>query len=60
MNKLISEGIEAATEVAGKIKDSKNKKSGGGFPYKTVLLTLGIAALVGYILSQEDDSKKKN
>jgi hypothetical protein len=60
MNKLVSEGIEAAGEVADKIKDSKNKKCGGGFPYKTVLLTLGIGALIGYMLNNADASKEKN
>jgi len=60
MNKIISEGIEAATEVADKIKESKHSKYGGGFPYKTVLLTLGIGALIGYTLASADASKKKN
>jgi hypothetical protein len=60
MNKIVSEGIEAATEVAGKIKNSKNKNSGGGFPYKTVLFGIGICALVGYTLANVNASKKKN
>jgi len=60
MNKIISEGIEAAAEVADKVSESKNKKRGGGFPYKTVLLTLGIGALVIYALAKANTSKKKS
>ncbi len=60
MNKIISEGIEAASEVADKIKEPKNKNCGRRFPYKTVLLTLGIGALIGYLFSQADASKEKN
>jgi hypothetical protein len=59
MNKIISEGIDAATEVGDKIKESKHSKRGGGFPYKTALLTLGIGALIGYTLANSDASKKK-
>ncbi len=60
MNKIVSEGIEAAEEVAGKIKDCKSKKTGGGFPYKTAIITLGIGALVGYCLANVDTAKKKS
>ncbi len=56
---LVSEGIEVAGEVADKIKGSKNKKC-GGFPYKTVLLTLGIGALVVYALAKVNTAKKKS
>jgi hypothetical protein len=59
MNKIISEGIDAATEVAAKLTDSKNKNGGGGFPYKTVLVMLGICALVGYTLANANESKRK-
>ena len=50
MNKIISEGIDAATEVAAKLTDSKNKNGGGGFPYKTVLVmqVSAFARLSGY------------
>jgi hypothetical protein len=60
MNKIVSEGIEAVSEVAGKIKDSKKNNCGGGFPYKTVLLTLGLGALAVYTLANANASKKKS
>jgi hypothetical protein len=60
MNKIISEGIEAAAEVADKVGESKNKKRGGGFPYKTVLLALGLGALAVYTLANANASKKKS
>jgi len=59
MNKIISEGIEAVAEVADKIKDCTHSKR-SGFPYKTVLLTLGIGALIGYALANADSSQKED